>query len=101
MMNGPPYRRWTYRRIDKHTSELRYEFISGVQKFDSFTCQQEFLVNNVYRYLCSKCKNAKYLTLDVVKLHLYRKGFVQNYWFWTSHDEVVLRYRGTPEHCWP
>jgi len=25
-----------------------------------------------------------------MKLHLYRKDFVQNYWFWTTHGKVVL-----------
>ena len=27
------------------------------------------------------------LTPDVVKSHLYRKGFVKNYWYWTIHRE--------------
>ena len=45
-------------------------------------------MNGVYRCPCTKCKNAKYLTPDDVKLHLYKKGFVQGYWTWTSHGEV-------------
>jgi len=37
------------------------------------------MVNKVYRYPCVKFKNAKYLTSDEVKLHLYRKNF-KNEW---------------------
>ena len=88
-MNNPSHRVWMYRRIDKQTGELRDDFIRGVEEFDRFArSQQDFVVNNVYRCPCTKCKNMKYLTPDVVRLHLYRKGFVQNYWFWTSHGEV-------------
>ena len=89
-MNGPSHRLLMYRRTDKQTGELRDEFISGVEDFDKFArSQQEFMVNTVYRCPCTKCKNTEYLTPDIVKLHLYRKEFVQNYWFWTSHREVV------------
>ena len=42
----------------------------------------------MYRCPCTKGKNAKYLNPDDVKLHLYKKGFVQGYWTWTSHGEV-------------
>uniref|UniRef100_A0A7C9DL29 Transposase-associated domain-containing protein n=1 Tax=Opuntia streptacantha TaxID=393608 RepID=A0A7C9DL29_OPUST len=94
-MNGPSHRLWMYRRIDTETGELRDEFINGVEAFDKFArSQQEFMVNNVYRCPCTKCKNTKYLTPDVVKLHLYRKGFVQNYWVWTSHGEVEPSHYG-------
>ena len=88
-MDGPSHRMWMYHRIDKHTGELRDEFISGVEEFDSFArSQQEFIVNNVYRCLCAKCNNAKYLTPNVMKLHLHGKGFAQHYCFCTSHGEV-------------
>ena len=52
------------------------------------------MVNNVYRCPCTKCKNTKYLAPDVVKLQLYRKWFVKNYWFWTTHGEVVPTHNG-------
>jgi len=59
-----------YRRIDKHTGELRHEFISGVEDFDKFArSHQEFLGNHVYRCSYTKRKNAEYLTPDDVKLH--------------------------------
>jgi len=73
-MNGSSHRLWMYRRIYKETSELRDEFINWVEDFDKFVrSQQEFMVNKVYRCPCTKYKNIKYLTPDVVKLHLYRK----------------------------
>ena len=56
--------------------------------FDEFAQnQEEYRVSGVYRCLCVKCKNMQYFTSDVVKSYLYRKGFVKNYWYWTSHAE--------------
>ena len=61
----------------KKLVNLRDKFINGVEHFDKFArAQQEFMINKVYRCPCTKCKNTKYLTPDVVKLHLHRKGFV-------------------------
>ena len=51
MMEGPLHQLWMYRRKDKRTGELRDEFLRGIEKFDSFAwSQQEFMVNQVYRY---------------------------------------------------
>ena len=54
----------------------------GVNMFDEFAQnQEEYKINGVYRCLCVKCKNMQYYTPDVVKSHLYRNGFVKNYWY--------------------
>ena len=39
-MNSPCHQRWMYLQIDKHMGELRNEFISGVEEFNSFTRSQ-------------------------------------------------------------
>ena len=92
-----------YHRKDNCTGELQDEFIAGVEQFDTFALSQnKYIVNGVYRCPCSKCKNAKYLTLDDVKLHLYKKGFVGGHWTWTSHGEVydIHRGEGTSSDGW-
>ena len=84
-----------YHRKDNRTVEFGDEFIAGVEQFDMFArSQNEYIVNGVYRCPCSKCKNAKYLTPDNVKLHLYKKGCVGGYWTWTSHGEEYDIHRG-------
>ena len=73
---------WMYHRKDNYTGELRDDFINEVKEFDKFArSSHKYMVNGVYHCLCVKCRNAKYLILDDVKLHLYRKGFVRNDWF--------------------
>ena len=36
---------------------------------------------------CSRHKNTIFLSVDEVKLDLYRKGFQPNYWYWTCYVE--------------
>ena len=57
--------------------------------------KEEYKINGVYRCPCAKYKNMQYFAPDVVKSHLYRKGFVKNYWYWTNHgEEDNFRSRG-------
>ena len=77
-----------YRRRNPNGHGLRDEWLMGVNMFDKFARnQEEYRINGVYRCPCVKCKNMQYFVPDVVKSHLYRKGFVTNYWYWTSHGE--------------
>ena len=70
----PLHKMWMYHRKDNCTGELHDEFIAGVEQFDMFArSQNEYIANRVYRCLCTKRKNAKYLMPDDVKLHLYKK----------------------------
>ena len=46
------------------------------------------------RYPCSKCRNMNYILFEEVKVHLYRKGFVLDYWYWTCHGENNLTFCG-------
>jgi len=81
---------WMSQQKDNRTGELRDEFIARVEQFDAFAqTQNEYFVNGVYRCPCTKCKNAKYLKPDDVKLHLYKKGFIQSYWIWIGHGKVT------------
>ena len=88
-MDVPYHRLWMYHQRDKRSGELRIEFINRVEEFDKHAwAQHDFITNGMHRYPYAKCKNTKYLNPDEVKMHLSHKGFIQYYWFWTSHTEV-------------
>ncbi|CAH9057817.1 unnamed protein product [Cuscuta epithymum] len=36
---------------------------------------------------CRKCKNKKWMTWDIVREHLFEKGFVEDYYVWEAHEE--------------
>jgi len=87
-MDGPSHRQLMYKWRNPNGHGLRNERFMGVNMFDEFARnQEEYRINKVYRCPCVKCKNMQYITPDIVKSHLYRKGFVKNYWYWTSHRE--------------
>ena len=86
-MNGSLHRQWMYRMRNPDGHGLRNEWLTGVNIFDEFAQKHEYRINGVYRCPCVKCKNMQYFTPDVIKSQLYRKGFVKNYWYWTSHGE--------------
>nr|KAJ0201765.1 hypothetical protein LSAT_V11C600321320 [Lactuca sativa] len=39
---------------------------------------------------CIKCRNIPYRDTDTVKHHLYKSGFVEEYWFWDKHGETSI-----------
>jgi hypothetical protein len=39
------------------------------------------------RYPCKRCKNKKFLDLDVVTMHLLQKGFMEKYLCWYGHEK--------------
>lgn len=47
------------------------------------------LVRKHGKILCPyrKCMNEKYWKIDIVKRHLYNKGFKPNYYVWLSHGK--------------
>jgi len=45
------------------------------------------LPNGKIRCPCSKCKNLKFFHFEEVKVHLYKKRFILEYWYWTCHGE--------------
>ncbi|XP_070002660.1 uncharacterized protein [Nicotiana sylvestris] len=42
----------------------------------------------VIRSPCVRCDYMKFEIPEVVKLHLYRKAFIENYFVWTNHGEI-------------
>ena len=82
------YRSWMYNRLLPGRQGYTDAFLNGVEEFVSFACQQEDLSNEKIRCPCSKCKNLKYLIPEEVKVHLYKKGFIPDYWYWICHGET-------------
>ncbi|XP_016571056.1 uncharacterized protein LOC107868969 [Capsicum annuum] len=68
---------------------LMPEFISGVDGFVDYAMTLEpFQLDGLVKCPCSKCKSRNYEKSDIVKLHLYRNGFKEDYTVWTSHGEI-------------
>ena len=63
------------------------EFLNGVEEFVAFACQQAHLAKGKIRSPYSKCTNINYIMCDKVRVHVYKRGFVANYWYWTCHGE--------------
>ncbi|KAI0504324.1 hypothetical protein KFK09_015276 [Dendrobium nobile] len=81
-------RYWMYNRLLLGRKGLTVEFIQGVETFIQVASQlPSFQLDKMFRCPCSKHKNLAFLKPDDVKLDLYRRGFLPNYWIWTSHGE--------------
>lgn len=62
--------------------------MDGVRKFVELAKEHTNLTDSQnIRCTCSKCRNRKYLDVDSVKQHLYRIGFVNDYFQWVCHGE--------------
>ena len=82
------FRSWMYNRLMPGRKGYTNEFLNGVEEFVAFACQQAHLAKGKIRCPCSKCRNMNYIMPEDVRVHLYRKGFVANYWYWTCHGET-------------
>ncbi|CAH9080101.1 unnamed protein product [Cuscuta epithymum] len=80
-------RSWMYNRYDENRG-YRTEFLAGVAEFLAFALgQTQYKDGDKIRCPCIKCKNLKYLSSQSVEWHLWTRGFVDNYYNWTSHGE--------------
>ncbi|XP_075095203.1 uncharacterized protein LOC142173502 [Nicotiana tabacum] len=75
------HRRWMFNRNHHNRAGLKDKFIAKAQTLD------DFLSRGRIRCPCVKYKCVKLLKTDEVKVHLYKKGFVKNYYIWTVHGE--------------
>ena len=41
------------------------------------------------RYSCERCRNINIVEYATVRVHLFKRGFMPNYYYWTSHGEVA------------
>ncbi|KAL8153613.1 hypothetical protein V2J09_011373 [Rumex salicifolius] len=86
---GIDNRSWMYDRRLTDGSGWKNEFINGVEIFIEFaTLQVHLMDGSKIKYPCSKCKNERLQEIDDVRVHLYTKGFVDTYYWWTAHGEL-------------
>jgi len=82
------YRSWINNRNYPNYLFFREEFIKEVNEFIRHAISHEpFQIGGMIRCPCVKCKCVKLLKSDKVKVHLYKKGFVENYYIWTAHRD--------------
>ncbi|XP_052188767.1 uncharacterized protein LOC127799085 [Diospyros lotus] len=82
-------RAWMYNRVAPNRRGITNEFICGVESFIHYVCARPQFTQDdeTLRCPCVKCQCRKFLSVDDVKLHLYQKGFMAHYYYWTCHGE--------------
>ena len=96
-----PNRSWMYNRAPSAKCAVNDEFLNSVEEFVTFALgNHQYLSNGDLRCPCKRCKNKKFHGDDVVRLHLYKHGFVEDYYYWISHGEsfpppVQMNYNNT------
>ncbi|XP_021767822.1 uncharacterized protein LOC110732212 [Chenopodium quinoa] len=64
------------------------EFVKGVDEFIQYVKDNPESSNpNEVRCPCAKCKNKRLWDPETVKIHLFRTGFIPNYYEWMCHGE--------------
>ncbi|XP_021719045.1 uncharacterized protein LOC110686748 [Chenopodium quinoa] len=86
-------RSWMYKRTIGQS--INPDFVKGVDEFIQYVRDHPESSNpDEVRCPCVKCKNKRLWNADTVKIHLYDKGFVPNYYVWMCQGEG---YPGVPE----
>ncbi|PHU06366.1 hypothetical protein BC332_22855 [Capsicum chinense] len=87
-MTIPEHRKWIINRLLPGKVAYTDEFIKGMEEFIKFACSQpKYLYEKILRCPCKICKNIKHFTPGEVNVHIFKKGFIPGYWYWTSHGE--------------
>ncbi|KAL3509900.1 hypothetical protein ACH5RR_029301 [Cinchona calisaya] len=75
-------------RLLPNRTSLAPHFLEGVNEFVQFACKEPQYANEKeIRCPCSKNQNRKLMDPDHVVEHIYKYGFMEDYWYWTSHGE--------------
>lgn len=83
------HRTWMYNRNYPNRRGLREDFVEGVDDFIRHAMSlPPYQSEGVIRCPCVRCDCMKFKKSEEVKLHLYRKGFIENYFVWTNHGEI-------------
>ena len=74
---------------------LTDEFHARLELFLDFASSKyELMDRNKLRCPCNKCSNGKFHVCDKVREHLYRFGFILNYYNWTCHGKLFISDEG-------
>ncbi|XP_021775699.1 uncharacterized protein LOC110739547 [Chenopodium quinoa] len=86
-------RSWMYKRTIGQS--INPDFVKGVNEFIQYIRDHPESSNpDEVRCPCVKCKNKRLWNANTVKIHLYDKGYVPNYYVWMCQGEG---YPGVPE----
>ena len=67
---------------------LKESFVTGVEEFIQKARQYKYYeLDGGIRCPCLKYDGTRILKDEIIKVHLYKKGFKPNYWIWTDHGE--------------
>ncbi|KAL1222999.1 hypothetical protein V5N11_019494 [Cardamine amara subsp. amara] len=81
-------REWMYKRVDENTGEITKEFKAGLCQFmEVITNQPLGREQGIRTCPCLKCRNEKFLKIEIVCRHLYNRGFTPGYYIWLSHGK--------------
>ncbi|XP_060177962.1 uncharacterized protein LOC132607901 [Lycium barbarum] len=68
---------------------MRQAFVDGIDAFVDYAMTLEtFQIHGLVRCPCVVCQCRNYETPEIVRLHLYKDEFEENYTVWTSHGET-------------
>ena len=69
---------------------LSNEYVVGVEQFVEFCKTTVHYANygEKLRCPCRKCDNRRIIPVPDVKVYLYSRGFVENYYHWVYHGET-------------
>ncbi|XP_058731844.1 uncharacterized protein LOC131603526 isoform X1 [Vicia villosa] len=82
-------RSWMYDRVNSDRYGLKDGFVSGVEDFVNKAMNRpQFLNEGGIRCPCKKCGCILLKTPNEVKHHLYKYGFLPNYYTWIDHGEA-------------
>ena len=74
------------------------DYCNKVQGFINYTTSNPRNINGGgIRCPCKRCKNKKFLDLDIVTIHLLHKGFMEEYLYWYAHGKPFVPYETTVE----
>ena len=80
-------RDWMYARLDGRGA-LNSSFVARVDGFLAFSCSQvDCMSAGKVKCPCRKCKNWPFNEVDTVRLHLFKHGFVDDYFVWKYQGE--------------
>ena len=81
---------WIYQRNNDNRVGMREEFAAGVNRFiEHSKTLDDWLIFGLIRCPCVRCDGICILKEDVVRNHLYSKGFHEDFLrLNTSHEEV-------------
>lgn len=82
-MEGPPHRLWMCNWLLPKRGGIRQEFLNGVETFINHARSlYDYQQDGTIICPCIKCRRHRKLLLLVdVRLHLYKWGFKENYWY--------------------